>query len=175
MISRPIFCRCGRPCFISKRRASLDAAADSHEFRFSLTRIHMRHPVSISSQWPWRQNFFPCLAREPAIQTTPTPVFRPLHQHRTKCIAFDVSAHRQKVVIVLHPPGKHAAFMITRLLHVNAAAVNETTLALRHRHTSVRSIFPIRFFGTFQLVNWPLPERRTVIYTPRPYSFRMLF
>ena len=41
---------CGRPCFLSKRRASIDAAADGREFSVCLRGIHILHPASKARQ-----------------------------------------------------------------------------------------------------------------------------
>ena len=63
----------------------------------------MVQPACIAPQWPCRQkSLFGCRSREPAIQTAPTPVFRPLHLIRSQSIAFHIPADGQKVVIVLN-------------------------------------------------------------------------
>ena len=63
----------------------------------------MVQPACIAPQRPCRQKFlFDCRSREPAIQTAPTPVFRPLHLIRSQSIAFHIPADGQKVVIVLN-------------------------------------------------------------------------
>ena len=52
--------RCGRPCFIAERRASIDAATDRGEFCVCLRGIDMLQPTSISPKRPCRQQFLFC-------------------------------------------------------------------------------------------------------------------
>ena len=51
------FGRGTRPCFIAKRRAAFDAAADCCEFCLCLRRIDILQSASIAPQRPCRQKF----------------------------------------------------------------------------------------------------------------------
>ena len=65
------------------------------------------------------------------METTPTPVFRSLHQIGSQSIAFDIPAQGQKVIIIMH--GKRLEASLIKISRAGRFAMSVPSLRLSQR------------------------------------------
>ena len=99
-------CCFGEPGIVSERATAIDAALDRGKLLVSLGRIHMFHPSCGSSNRPTREQrvLFRCPA-VPTVETAPPPFFGAHDEIRPQRVSFNVSADRQKMIVVLDRKG----------------------------------------------------------------------
>ena len=123
---------CGRPSFVSIRTASIHAAAEGREFHGRLRLIDVLDPNRRPPKGPWRQSVrIGGRSAGPPRETAPTPLSGPQNQIGAECVAFDVSAHRQKMDIRLDREGFEAS--LVQVTRSRGTAVSVPALRTRQR------------------------------------------
>jgi len=90
------------PAFTAIRRASFHTIADCVQFRLRFRLVHLRLPLSRTSDWPFADES-PCrfVAVRHAPRTAEFPIFRCVAQRGSKRILLHIPQNGQKMVAVL--------------------------------------------------------------------------
>ena len=97
------------PVFTALRCPPLETVADRFQLLLGLRLVDMQHPLSRTIDGPGREETFRSVLAPP--QAAPSPILARSHRFARSGVAFDITQHRQQVVIFFDWQGLESALI----------------------------------------------------------------